>query len=192
MTNSLQDQLLKAGLVTEDQLRDANKPKPVKKAAKGRGGKKKKSPARQVRKNETRQDTAAAQQKPARKKQDTASGKRIVTGKPSEALRKAQRIQIDDLIKRHKQNNPKAEDTYHFVVGKKVKHIYVTPEQAAALAERRLAITELDATFWLIPAEQVEALLALDRRLFIHMADDQKQDQDGEYGDYQVPDDLIW
>lgn len=176
MAHSLRDQLLKAGLVTTEQLEKANQPKP--------------NPARQTRPRDTasRRDnrsslTAAKPQrsdnKPPRQtpkaKSDLeqfyaarAKAERTEREQAEQrqreiaARRKQTREQVAALITANLQNVDDADIRYNFVVGDNIKYLYVTEAQQQALADGQLAITFLSGKRCLIPLDTAQQILALD------------------------------
>ena len=166
MSNSLRDQLLKAGLVTPEQATAATqKPKPKVR----RGGKKVPKPAREA--------TPRQQPKPPQ------------SNYPDKALR----AQIKQLLRSHRLNNAEAELPYNFVEGKYVRRLHVTAEQQAALGAGQLAIVGFGQLHYLIPVEAVDAVRALWREIPVHIGSgDETVAEDDPYADFPVPDDLIW
>ncbi|HDP88337.1 MAG TPA: DUF2058 family protein [Thioalkalivibrio sp.] len=195
----LKEQLLKAGLVTEEQVREAARPaKPASrrgKPGKGRAKTKGKAPREGNRSHQTPAagvtpeeiDLARAYRLRAeeeRRAREAAEQAR----REAERLRRANRARIAELIREHAQNDASAEQSYHFTVGDKVKQVLVTPEQLQALADGLLAITFLDGRRCLIPAAVADEIQALDPgKLVIRHT----PETDGAAAD-DVPDDLVW
>ena len=126
MGSSLQEQLLKAGLVTEQQVR---REKARGTEAVRRGQKHRKAP--QAVRHRTQQSTAAAVSKPT---QESPAGTVPTVAKQSEQQdkktaspsdRKLLRARIKILLRRHRVNDAEAETPYHFLVGKHIRRIYV-------------------------------------------------------------------
>ncbi len=181
MSNSLSDQLLKAGLVTQSQIDQSEENKQQQKArAKARSknhktGKHKNSNASGKNATSAKGSTPAAK-KPSRKgASDLAKfyqqrnqlereerEKEEQLKREAAARRKKARKQIRELITAHSKNVEDASVRFNFVVGETVKYLYVTEEQQQAIAEGKLSITFMDGKRCLIPPEIGEQILALD------------------------------
>lgn len=153
--SSIRDQLLKAGLVTEEQVKQAeSKPK----------ANTKKKPLKSKQAN-----TKARNNKPQAKKRELTDLERFyqerdVTDKAEKAeqekqrkeaarIRKEKRAKIGALIKSNLVNDEAAEHRYNFVVGSSVKYLFVTEAQQEELARGELAIVFLGEKRCLIPTE---------------------------------------
>jgi uncharacterized protein len=160
---SLRDQLIKAGLVTEDQAKkaaaDARKQSHN---ARKPGG----DPQAAVRAAQQRRLEEEARRK--RERDRELNLQREAERKRREALQRAQQ-----LIAEHRQNVPDAEVRYSFVEkGRFVRSIWVTDPQQQALADGRLAIARAAGPhrFALIPAEVARQVqeVAPERVLLLH------------------------
>lgn len=148
--SSLSDQLLKAGLVTEEQVKKAAekpkfkpKPKPKKQPTKT---------AKNPRANKEQSDLAKFY---GERKQLENKEKQAEAHKKKEAARikKETNQKINTLISANTLNDEAAEIRYNFVVGTSIKYLFVTEEQQKDLADGRLAITFLASKRCLIPFE---------------------------------------
>lgn len=172
MSNSLRDQLLKAGLVTEEQAKQADKPK-----KQNRPGKGKKRPA---------------SKRQARPTQPAAP--KVLSAEEKEAI-KAHKQKIREFLREAKLNKPDAEVAYYFQANKRTAHMYVTPEQQKQLAAGALAILLRNERHYLLSLENAEKMRELDKDSVIFIASEEKpmeNQQDDPYAAYQVPDDLQW
>ncbi|MFZ0256064.1 MAG: DUF2058 family protein [Gammaproteobacteria bacterium] len=196
MGSSLQEQLLKAGLVTEQQVRREK----ARGAEAARRGKKNRKTPPAVH-HRTQQSTAAAasnppQENPARTAQTVAKPSEKQDKKaasPSE--RKLLRARIKILLRRHRVNDAEAETPYHFLVGKHIRRIYVTDAQHTSLCQGQLVIIPFGERHYLISINKVSALQQLDPNLTIithQSANAADSEADDVYAGYRVPDDLIW
>ncbi|WP_006787818.1 DUF2058 family protein [Thiorhodospira sibirica] len=77
-------------------------------------------------------------------------------------LVRADKAQLREFIAKHRCNDPNAEIAFYFQQGDKIKHLYVTAEQQQALAHGELAIALLDGRRNLLPREQAKQFLAMD------------------------------
>jgi uncharacterized protein YaiL (DUF2058 family) len=195
MGSSLQEQLLKAGLVTEQQARRGKTrgTEAVRREKKNR----KAPPAPRLR--EQRSSPAAvrrAQRKSLAPTDQTAAkhpeqGNKVAS--PNE--RKLIRARIKILLRRHRVNDPEAGTPYHFVVGKHIRRIYVTEAQHTLLCQGQLVIIAFGERHYLISEDKLPALQQLEPNLTIithASANAPDSDVDDLYAGYRVPDDLIW
>ena len=174
MVNSLQAQLLKAGLVDEKKLKQAQRAK--KKAAK--------QDPQKV------QDTAAAIEKARADKAER--DRQLNQQKREEAERKEREAQAKQLIDQHKIDRAGGEVAYQFVSKKKIKRIYVTQEQFDKLSRGKLGIVRVSGQFELIPLDLVNRLQERVPHWPVVVAKVEEVSEDDPYADYKVPDDLMW
>lgn len=178
MGNSLQDQLLKAGLIDKQRVKQARSSK--RRKGKQTGGKIKPGD----------EDRRRAQEAAAEKaRRDSELNRRH----REEARRKAEANELRQLI--HANRIPRGEGdlAYSFLDGGSVKRIYVTADQQRKLAKDSLAIVRQDTGYELVNPDIAARVRARDDRLVVPL---NKQESDGgeegEYADYKVPDDLMW
>lgn len=179
MANSLQDQLVKAGLADARQAKKAG-------AGKGFGKGKKRG----------RSGAAVNESAEAARKvmADKASRDRELNRRRKEAAeRKAVIAQIRQLIEQHRVSRDDAEEGYHFADRAKIRKLFVTPAIREQLSRGRLDIVRLDGRYDVVPAAVAEKIRERDARCVIPRtpANDEAKDLDC-YADYPVPDDLIW
>lgn len=180
MANSLRDQLLKAGLVTQKQVEEANQPKP--KPTRPASNKDAKPPPREgKRPSSTAPMPSSAPPKPPitpkkpKEPEDLAkfykARDQLERNEREEeerlqreiaARRKQTREEVRTLITSHLQNVAEAEIRYNFVVGENIKYLYVTEQQQQQLAAGELAVTFLEGKRCLIPVAIAQQILALD------------------------------
>lgn len=175
MALSLRDQLLKAGLVTQEQVEQANQPKPKhtgKPQAKGKPAPKRPPPAPEAAAPRPVKPTVS---KPAKQASDLeqfykereqlernerAEAERIARERA--AIKKQTREQVRTLLSTNLLNIDDAEIRYNFVVGDNIKYLYVTEQQQEQLASGELAITFMEGKRCLIARDIAQQLLALD------------------------------
>jgi len=176
---SLQDQLLKAGLI------DNKKANKIKKA--------KHKQAKQVQKNKI---ASADETKLAARKAQTEKAERdrqLNQRHKEEAERKAIAAQIRQLVEINRQPRDEGDIAYSFTDNKLVKRIHVTQAQLKQLANGRLCIIKLDEQYELIPTLVAEKIQLRDEsRLILSNQPTEAPEEDDPYADYQVPDDLMW
>ncbi|UOG93114.1 MAG: DUF2058 domain-containing protein [Candidatus Thiothrix sulfatifontis] len=176
MAHSLRDQLLKAGLVTEEQLEKANQPKPAPRQQsqpRNQAPRRDNRPAVPVEKpprpaikaprptpkeKSDLEQFYAARAKTEREEREQAEQRQ----REIAARRKQTREQVAALISANLQNVDDADIRYNFVVGENIKYLYVTEAQQQALAAGELAIIFLGGKRCLIPLDIAQQILALD------------------------------
>lgn len=176
---SLQDQLLKAGIV------DKKKAKEIKKEQRKK--------AKQTPKGSQPVDEAREQAKQALAEKSRRD-REINKQQQAEADRKAIFAQIIQLIKMNRIARTGGEIAYQFTDGKKIKKLYVTAEQQNQLTRGQLAIVTLDEAYELVPAVVAEKIKQRDSKpiVLLHSPGDTEVEDDDPYADYQIPDDLMW
>ncbi|MEZ5451833.1 MAG: DUF2058 family protein [Thiothrix sp.] len=176
MANSLLDQLLKAGLVTEEQAEKASQPKPSNSRQAPRRGhtshttKRASPPPKPQQNKEVKAPRPAKKEKSdlaqfyeARNQAEQKERREEEQRRRERAERRKQvRAQVDALVSANLQNVDDAEIRYNFVVGENIKYLYVTEQQQQDLADGKLAITFLAGKRCLITAETAQQILALD------------------------------
>lgn len=176
---SLQEQLLKAGLIDN------------KKASKIKKSKYKQAQQKQKNKIETADGAKlAAQQVQAKKlKRD----RQLNQQRKAEAERKAIAAQVRQLIEMNRLHGDVGDIAYNFTDGTTVKHIHVTAPQLKQLGTGRLCIVKLDERYELIPTLVAEKIQLRDDSIRI-LSNQPTETPAGDdpYADFQVPDDLMW
>lgn len=178
MANALQDQLLKAGLVNDKQLKKAQKEKrqEVRQTAGRKGG---------------ISDDAQSAQKRAIEK---AERDRKLNRQHKEALeQKAVAAQIKQLVDAHRVATGDGEVAYQFADEGKVKSLYVTEAVRRQIVRGRLAIVKSEGRYELVPADTAEKIrIRSAARVLLWNSPEPAEDAGDEYAAYTVPDDLIW
>jgi uncharacterized protein len=187
MSNDLRDQLLRAGLVTEDQVKAAEtRPQRAPKTSQKPVGKKAKP--KKPRSPHGAKEAPARPQRPRKKPAAPAQ-----TPSPTPHLDKAQREVVRTFLREKRQNVPDAPLPYNFQDGRAVKKLWVNAEQQAALGTGELVIVSRNDRHYLIGKEDSEHLLTLDPKAMIIRADDARgEEDDPAYKDHPIPDDLVW
>ena len=179
MANPLQEQLLKAGLVSKDKLNKSNKTRH-------------KQVKQQSKDAVTESDKVKQQVKQAAI--EKAERDRELNRQNLEAEnKKAVVAQIRQLVELNKIDTGNGEMVYNFEEANKIKHIYVTEDNRNKIVNGRLSIVRLDESYALIPTIVAEKIMQRDAS-FIVLTNEAEQisDEDDEYADYKVPDDLMW
>ena len=187
MGNSLRDELLKVGLVSEERLKKKSqrpkrsKAKPAKKRARAPTS----APTAIEKSDEIAKHVLREnQRRTARFVRDATLG----GGTVAENAKRALRRRIQDLVERERLNDAQADVAYHFVKGKRIKRIYVTAAQRAQLSSAQIVIAALEGNHHLLSPSAAEALLAMAPQTVV--CGGAETDQDSE--EHPVPDDVIW
>lgn len=179
MGNSLQEQLLKAGLVNEHTLNQTRSSKLKQQKKTGQRGPQADTETRAAAER-ARVDKAAHDRELNRQRQEEA------------ALRAAEN-EIRQLIHSHRVVRDGGDVAFNFTDGTALKRIYVNKALHAKLVEGRLAVVRQDTFYEVIPAEIAERVRARNPSLVLVLNQPAAApDADDPYADYQVPDDLMW
>lgn len=178
---SLQDQLLKAGLV------DQKKAKNIKKEQRQKA---KQQPKGTTVVDETKE--AAKQALAEKAERDRQINKQL----QAEAEKKAIHAQIVQLVTLNRIDRKGGELAYQFTDGKKIKKIYVTNLLQNQLIKGLVAIARLGDSYELVPAVIADKIRQRDDSVIVLQNTDHRSEQevaeDDPYADYQIPDDLMW
>lgn len=184
---SLQDQLLKAGMV------DAKKAKRIEKE--------KRKHAKQVKKGEAEPDDAIKRAAEQSKQDKLDKDREANRQQKALAEQKAIAAQVKQLIQTHRiERKTGGNDDaigYQFVDGKRIKKIYVDVTQQRQLERGIIAIVSLDGQYELVNAAIAAKLAQRKDDTVIVLNDKQSTqqggvDEDDPYADFKVPDDLMW
>lgn len=179
---SLQDQLLKAGLV------DKKKAQSSKKAKNKQQYQQKKGQQQQTETDKARELAEQARQEQAERSRELNRLQR------EEAERTAIQAQIRQLIQMNRIDRSRGEVAYQFADGSKIQSIYVTEKLRQQLADGIIAIVRLDKGYELIPRQVIDKITQRDAGCLV-VLNDNTNDTTGEddpYADFQIPDDLMW
>lgn len=180
MGNSLQDQLLKAGVADSAQAKKAKSDK--------------RKQAKQKRKNKLEsvdQDKGLALKAAAEKKE---RDRRLNQQKAAQAEQKAIFAQVKQLIEANRLLTGDEEIPFNFVEDNKVKKVYVSEAVRDQISRGKAAIVKLEGRYEVVSSEITDKIRTRDESRVVYQAELGKNDQNEEdpYADYKVPDDLIW
>ncbi|MGL6314070.1 DUF2058 domain-containing protein [Vibrio sp. WXL103] len=169
---SLQEQMLKAGLVNEKKLKKAKK-----------GSKKSRVQAREVK-------AAVEENKRAQQERDKALSEQ----QNADRLSKEIQAQVKQLIAMNKIELADGEIKYNFTDGTLVKSLYVDSKTQDQLSKGILAIALEGENYVVIPGAVASKIAERDAESIIdHKTNiDESPDEDDPYADFVVPDDLMW
>jgi len=180
MSNPFQDQLLKAGLVTKEQVQKAQKES----KKKNKQQRSKKHPV--VDENKLKAQQAAAE----KAKRD----RELNNKKEAQAKQKALSAEINQLITQNLIPRDESCDlAYHFEHNNKIKNIYINADMRQKIANGQLGIARIEGRYELVPLAIAEKIQRRnDKRVILVKDAETSKDDNDPYADYQIPDDLIW
>jgi len=159
--SSLSDQLLKAGLVTKEQVKKAAE-KPKKKPYKAKQKSKKKVVKQKSEPSDLAQFYAERRKQENKEKQQEAHRK-----KEAARIKKENKQKIDKLISANLLNDDNAEIRYNFVVGTSIKYVFVTEKQQQELIDGKLAFTFMGSKRCLIPLATAQEIQRIDAKKIV-------------------------
>ena len=177
MANSLQEQLMKAGLADQKKARRAKQQKRQEANQAKRGEIELEDPAERARRQREEKAEADRQREAARK---------------AEREKKEIAAQIKQMIEQSRLDRQHGDVAYQFVQDKKIKKLHVTEPQRDQLARGQIAIVALDEGHELVPTTVAEKIRQRDEAAVVLLNDRNVQDEDDPYADYPIPDDLMW
>ena len=202
---SLQDQLLKSGLASPEQLRKAQAEQRREKRREPRGKRGKRDDSQTPGLRPPKRSGGGRQAAGERQRTD-GGGKEGKGRAPSgsqpgkEPSVHALNLRIRDLLDRHAQNDRSAELAFSFMRENTVRRVYVTDAQRRKLAGGELAVVGFRRRHHIVPSGVADEIQGLRPIVFVHRAGaagagasatDASTDDDP-YRDFPVPDDLHW
>ena len=202
MSESLRDQLVKAGLATASQAKKAERQSKAQQHANrsgskpGKSGKQGQAKPKQVDPNSPEAVKARARKQQAEKR---ARDKALAETRNEKAAARALRAEIKQIITQNDQRQKGSTDEdvpYQFVHGKKIKRIYVPPAQREKLISGSLVVINNDGLYSLVSREVAEQIRTRDPKRIITGQEEEKKPEPGSddefYAKFEVPDDLDW
>ena len=177
---SLQDQLLKAGLVNKKKAKQAERNK--------------QKVAKQKRQGEDVVDeakTSAEASRLAKLEKDKKLNEKI----KAQAHNKALHAQIIQLIKSNGIDRNDGDIDYNFTDGTKIKRIQVNSLMQHQLSRGMLAIAKIETLYFVLPAKVADKIRERDEQSIVYQAElklDDAVEEDDPYAYYEIPDDLMW
>lgn len=187
--SSLQEQLLKAGLVDKSKLKAAEKEKQK------RANRSRKAAGKSAAKKKPASGGAAQQRQAERAARDRALNEQ----RNQAGQQKAIGAQVRQLVQDNRLDRGNADIPYSFVYRKKVKKIHVGETEKNMLASGRIAIATYvlnneGRRFELVPVDVANRIAERDPESVIVLSgqDGESANTDDPYADYKIPDDLTW
>jgi len=176
---SLQDQLLKAGLVDKKQASQARKQK-------------KKAQRQAQARSASAENTSAMVRTAASLKAE--KDRELNRQRLNAAERKALQAQVRQLVEGHRIPIEDGEIGYNFSHEGKIRTLHVTPDLRNRLANGQVAIVALAGEYALVSQDVADKIRSRDDHCVITTpgADVPTAADDDPYADYEVPDDLVW
>jgi len=187
--SSLQEQLLKAGLVDKNKLKMAEKEKQK------RSNQSRKAAGKSATRKVDTKKAAADKRHAERVARDRAFDEKRKQGLEQKAIA----AQVKQLIETNKVDRSKGEIPYSFVYRKKIKKMFIGETEKNLLTGGRLAIVTTVVNnegrrFELVPMEVARKIAERDAETVIELNDEDTttSTDDDPYADYKIPDDLTW
>ncbi|MBY0556294.1 MAG: DUF2058 domain-containing protein [Burkholderiaceae bacterium] len=176
---SLQDQLLKAGLVNKTKVKLVNQDKSKQQKEQRRSGVQSVDEAKLAVQEAQRQQAERARELNAQR--DAA------------AQQKAIYAQIVQMVQQNRQSHGKGDIAYHYTFGSKIERLYVSAEVQGHLVAGRLVIVVLNDVAELVPRVIADKIAERDAALVVRVKQSSNVvDEDDPYAAFQIPDDLMW
>jgi uncharacterized protein YaiL (DUF2058 family) len=180
---SLQEQLLKAGLVDKKKVKVANQEKTKQQKIERRTG------VQSV--NETKEAVLEAQ------RQQAERARALNAQRDAEAAKKALAAQIAQMVQVNRQpksnGGGKGDIAYNFTLGTKIERIYVSEKVRDHLVAGRLAIVAHNGGFELVPRVIADKIAERAPESVVRVNKvEAAADEDDPYKDFKIPDDFDW
>ncbi|WP_348694840.1 DUF2058 domain-containing protein [Duganella fentianensis] len=176
---SLQDQLLKAGLVNKTKVKLANQDKSKQQKEQRRSGV-----------QSVDEGKLAAQEA---QRQQAERARALNAERDAAARQKAIHAQIVQMVQQNRQPLGKGDIAYNYTFQNKIERLYVSAEVQGHLIAGRLVIVVLDGGTELVPRVIADKIAERDAGLVVRVKQSSKEvDEDDPYAAFQIPDDLMW
>lgn len=182
MNNPFQEQFLKAGIASKQQVNKVNQQK-QKRSKQNRANKKTIKPD---------ENALIAQQK-AKEKAD--KDRELNQKKQLQAKNKAISIEIDKLVtdNKLKREQDKCETPYHFQHRNKINKIYINDEMKTKIVSGKLGIARIEGRYEIIPESTAKKIQQRNEKRVILLDPTEKDESiSEEYAEFEIPDDLMW
>lgn len=167
MSNSLRDQLLKAG------FRPTPKSKPPAPGGKRANKRRKAKPPPQSPSGEISLSRAYAERD---RQEQRLEAQRKREKQREDAIRRRQNEELEALLKDRTLNDPEAEIPRHFQDGGRITRIYVTEAQREELAQRTLGIVKLRRRYLLVTADTLAEAVGIKPDCAVNLANETESD----------------
>lgn len=176
---SLQDQFLKAGLVNQKKINQANQEKSKQKKEERRTGVKAVDEVRLAVQETQRQNAERARELNALR--DAAARQNAIAA------------QIAQMVQQSRQSKGNGDIAYNFTHDNKIKRIYVSAAVQAHLIAGRLVIICQGESVELVPKVVADKIAERDASIVVRVSKPGNDvEADDPYADYKIPDDFTW
>lgn len=176
---SLQQQLLKAGLVDKKKVKRAHQDKSMQKKIERQTG--------EESVDESRLAALNAKQK------NLERTRQLNAERDAAANQKAIMAQIVQMVQKNRQSKGAGDIAYNFTHGTTIERMYVSAEVQGHLIAGRLVIVRLGNATELVPRVVADKIAERDPSLVVRVKKTSSViDEDDPYAAFQVPDDLMW
>lgn len=176
---SLQDQFLKAGLVSQKKIKQANQEKSKQKKDERRTG------VQAV--DEARLAALETQRKNAERARE------LNALRDAAARQNAIAAQITQMVQQSRQSKGGGDIAYNFTHDNRIKRLYVSTEVQTHLIAGRLVIVCQGESVELVPKVVADKIAERDASLVVRTNKASTEvDADDPYADYKIPDDFTW
>lgn len=177
--SSLQDQLLKSGLVSKD------------KATKAKSAKRKQAKINKKHKIESIDESKSSAEKVMKHQAEKA--RHLNQEKNAKADQVAIIAQIKQLIEVNQQNQGKPQVSFNFTDENKIKKLEVSKEIHKHITNGLLAIARYNNQYSLVPKMVAKKIVQRSQAYIVDLNLQVEEIlEDDPYADYQIPDDLMW
>lgn len=176
---SLQDQFLKAGLVSQKKVKQLSQEKGKQKKEERRTG------VQTV--DEVREAVLESQRKSAERARELNAQRDAV------AKQNALQAQIAQMVEQSRQSRGNGDIAYNFTFENKIKRIYVSAAVQAHLIAGRLVIICQGESIELVPRVVADKIAERDSGIVVRVKQSSEPvEADDPYADYKIPDDFTW
>lgn len=177
---SLQEQLMKAGLVDKKKVNKAQQDKSKQHKEQLRSGTKAVDQSREAALELQRKNAERARELNAQR--DAAASQKAILA------------QVIQMVQQHRQPKGNGDLAYNFTVGSKIERIHVSDKVQQHLVNGRLVIVVLDGVAELVPKVVGEKIAERAPELVVAVkkAASEQALEDDPYADYKIPDDFTW
>jgi uncharacterized protein YaiL (DUF2058 family) len=176
---SLQEQLLKAGLVDKNKVKKVNQDKSKQKKDERKAG--------TVSVDEARLAAIETQRKNAERARELNAQRDAV------AAQKAVVAQIAQLVQKNRQSKGNGDIAYNYTHNNMIERIYVSAAVQAHLIAGRLVIVVQGGAVELVPRVIADKIAERDAAIVVRVNKPSTEvDADDPYADFQIPDDFTW
>lgn len=177
---SLQEQLLKSGLVSAAQAKSVKSDK--------------RKQTQQQRKNKVEVVDEAKEMAQKAQAEKIERDRELNQLRQQQEEQKQLAAQIKQLIELNRLPTEPEGQAYNFTDDNKVKRLYVSKVMRDQIAEGRLAIVKLGTNYEVVPVDTAKKIQSRDAGCVIVLNEQNKAADaaDDAYAEHQIPDDLIW